>query len=161
MKKTALLGSIFALMFLVACGTTQPSVGNDAVVSGLNKQLAKASVGGFDYKSTTIPSWKYDAWAKVSAPVIQNVLTQVPDGYVLQVTGHTDSTGPETAVGDKPGNIKISTDRAFAVHSSLKKNGITSSKLTYKGVGSSQPLPGVATDDASQRRVSFVVVPGK
>lgn len=159
MKKTALLGAILALMFTVACTSTQtPNVG-DGAVAGLNKQLEKASVSGFDYKSTTIPSWKYDAWAKVSAPVVQSVLTQVPDGYVLQVTGHTDSRGPETAVGDKPGNIKISTDRALAVHTSLRKNGITSDKLTYKGVGSSQPLAGVATDHASQRRVSFLVVP--
>ena len=156
MKKTAVIGAIFALMFLAACSST--SVGS-GVVGGLNKQLEKASIGGFDYKSSTIPAWKYDAWAKVSAPVVQNVLTQVPEGYVLQVTGHTDSRGPETATGDKPGNIKISTDRAKSVYDSLRRNGITSDKLTYKGVGSAQPLSGVSPDDASQRRVSFVVVP--
>jgi outer membrane protein OmpA-like peptidoglycan-associated protein len=160
MKKTALVCALFSMVFMLACETAQVQApGGDVVVAGLNKGLEKASVGGFDYKSSEVPSWKYDAWAKVSAPVVQQTITQVPEGYVLQVTGHTDSRGPETAEGSKPGNVKISTDRAKAVHTSLRNNGITSDKLTYKGVGSSKPLPNVAATDEKQRRVSFIVVP--
>ena len=158
MKKLALICALLTTVFLLACESTQVQTEAPGV-SLLNKQLEKATLGGFGYKSSDVPSWEYDAWAKVSAPVVQQTLTQVPDGYVLQVTGHTDSRGPEQAVGAKPGNIKISTDRAKAVHTSLRNNGITSDKLTYKGVGSSQPLEGVPEDDAQQRRVSFIVVP--
>ena len=157
MKKIALICATLTTVFLIACGTT-PDV-SVSPVAALNKQLERATLEGFDYKSSEVPSWKYDAWAKVSAPVVQQTLTQVPDGYVLQVTGHTDSSGPEQPVGAKPGNIKISTDRANAVHTSLRNNGITSDKLTYKGVGSSQPLADTPGTDPKQRRVSFVVVP--
>ncbi|MCL2025759.1 MAG: OmpA family protein [Leptospirales bacterium] len=157
MKKIALICATLATFFFLACGTT-PDV-SLSPVAALNKQLERASLEGFEYKSSEVPSWRYDAWAKASAPVVQQVLAKVPDGYVLQVTGHADSSGPEHPVGNKPGNIKISTDRASAVHSSLRKSGVTSDKLTFKGVGSSQPLAGVRGDDSKQRRVSFVVVP--
>ena len=165
MKKVALACALLTMLFLLACETGQttdtPEVTAAAApgVSALNKTLEKVSIGGFAYKSSAIPSWEYDTWAKVSTPLVQQTLTQVPEGYVLQVTGHADSSGPEQAVGSKPGNIKLSTDRAKAVHTSLQKNGITSDKLTYKGVGSSQPLEGISGNDAKQRRVSFVVVP--
>jgi len=164
MKKIASFCAFLTMAFLLACETTQPAdttvaASGGPAVAALNKGLEKVSVGGFAYKSSEIPSWEYDGWAKLSAPVVQQTLTQVPEGYVLQVTGHSDSRGPEQAVGSKPGNIKISTDRAKAVYTSLQKNGITSDKLTYKGVGSSQPLAGVPEDDAKQRRVSFIVVP--
>ena len=156
MKKAAIICALLTTVFLLACESTQEVA---SPVSMLNKNLERASVGGFGYKSSEVPSWEYDAWAKASAPLVQQTLTQVPEGYLLQVTGHTDSTGPEQAVGAKPGNIKISTDRAKGVYDSLKKQGITSDKLTYKGVGSSQLLDGVPGNDAKQRRVSFQVVP--
>ncbi|MCL1910972.1 MAG: OmpA family protein [Leptospirales bacterium] len=159
MKRIALICTLLATVFMLACETAQvQSVGSPGVIA-LNKSLEQVSIGGFGYKDSEVPSWQYDNWAKVSAPLVQETLTQVPDGYVLQITGHADSSGPEQPVGSKPGNIKISTDRAKNVHGALQKHGITSDKLTYKGVGSSQPLAGVAGTDAKQRRVSFVVVP--
>lgn len=162
MKKTALFAALIAMTALTACGsttTTASSPSSSAWVAATNKALQNASVTGFEYKATTIPSWKYDAWSKVSAPVVKEAITNLPEGYVLQVTGHADSRGPEEATGSKPGNMKISTDRAKNVHASLKNNGIDSPKMTHKGVGSSMPLEGVASDDAAQRRVSFMVVP--
>jgi outer membrane protein OmpA-like peptidoglycan-associated protein len=98
-------------------------------------------------------------WAKAAAPVVKEVINNLPEGYVLQVTGHSDGRGPEDPVGAKPGNIKISTDRAKAVYDSLGRQGITSPKMTYKGIGSSEPISGIDPDDAQQRRVTFKVVP--
>jgi outer membrane protein OmpA-like peptidoglycan-associated protein len=100
-------------------------------------------------------------WATAAAPVVKGVIDKLPEGYVLQVTGHTDARGPEGPVGAKPGNIKISTDRAKAVFDALKAKGVTSPKMTYKGVGSSELIPGVDPKDAQQRRVTFKVVPQK
>jgi len=147
----------------VGCATaTDVSKASDpsaAYVNMQNEQLAKLPVSGFEYKSAAVPPQSWDKWAKVAAPVVKEVINKLPEGYVLQVTGHTDSRGPETAYGAKPGNMKISTDRARAVYNSLKKQGITSPRMTYKGVGSSEPLSGVDSADPQQRRVTFKVVP--
>lgn len=124
-----------------------------------NEQLANFPVAGFGYKSSSVPQQQWDAWAKNAAPVIKKVIDSMPEGYVLQVTGHTDSSGPEDPTGNKPGNIKISSDRAKEVYDALKKAGITSPKMTFKGVGSSEPVDGVDGRDPKQRRVSFKVVP--
>lgn len=162
MKKIVM--SIFTLIIataIISCGDKQvktkpaPSGG---LVGPLNKQLQEASLDGFGYKSTKPPASKFDKWAKSAAPLVKKVLTQLPEGYVLQITGHTDASGPEEPEGNKPGNIKISTGRAKAIFSSLKRQGINSPKLTYKGVGSSELDPNYDDRSANQRRVTFVIV---
>ena len=40
----------------------------------------------------------------------------------------------------------------------LKKAGVPAKKLSYKGVGISEPLEGVDGKDAKQRRVSFTAI---
>jgi len=164
MKKVFLAVFVLALGLAIACGTTPVKpvdVGDPkmAMVSAQNKQLAKLPVEGFEYKSAQVPAQKWDMWAKAAAPVVKEVITNLPEGYVLQVTGHTDGRGPEQPAGAKPGNIKISRDRAKGVHDSLGRAGITSPKMTYKGVGFSEPLAGIDADDPQQRRVTFKVVP--
>ncbi len=128
-------------------------------VKSSNEQLAKIPVAGFGYKSSKVPAQKWNKFAKDAAPIIKKIIDNLPEGYVLQVTGHADSRGPEEPVGRKPGNIKISTDRAKAVYNALRKEGIDSPNMTYKGVGSSEPIEGVDSADDSQRRVTFRVVP--
>jgi len=130
-----------------------------AWVSASNKQLLKVPVKGFAYKSSKVPSQRWDRWAKSAAPVVKGIINKLPSGYVLQITGHTDARGPEQPEGNKPGNIKISENRAKSVFQALKKNGITSPEMVYKGVGSSDPIDGVNERSASQRRVTFLVVP--
>ncbi|MBP7734975.1 MAG: OmpA family protein [Spirochaetes bacterium] len=155
---------IISAVFIVSCAKEQvkepDKVGaNSALVSSSNEQLAKYPVTGFGYKSSKVPPQSWNNWAKVAAPVVKGIIAQLPDGYVLEVRGHTDGRGPESAEGNKPGNTKISTDRAKAVYDSLGKAGITSPKLTYRGVGSSEPLSGADPKGAEQRRVTFQVVP--
>ncbi len=166
MKKLSLMVTVIAVIFMVACGTSpevkQPAGDpNVALVSAQNKQLEKIPVTGFAYKSAVVPKQDWDKWATAAAPVVKEVLNKLPEGYVLQVTGHADGSGPEEPVGNKPGNIKISTDRAKAVYNALKAKGIDSPKMTYKGVGSSELLPGVDPRDGANRRVTFKVVPKK
>ena len=131
----------------------------DVWVKSSNEQLARVPFDGFAYKSSEIPSQKWDKWAVTAAPVISGVISKLPEGYVLQVTGHADGSGPEEAEAGKPGNIKISTDRARSVYNSLRKKGISSPKMTYKGVGSSQLISDADSRSGSQRRVTFNVVP--
>ena len=161
-----LMCAVCMSIFAVSCATTevkeQPvvatSLGSDAIVKAQNEQLAKVSVEGFALGNADVPAQKWDSWAKVAAPVVKTIIDNLPKGYVFQVTGHADSTGSEDASAGFVGNKKLSEQRAYAVYSSLKKQGITSSRITYKGVGSSEPLSGVSGDGDAQRRVSFRVV---
>jgi outer membrane protein OmpA-like peptidoglycan-associated protein len=165
MKKiTALIAIIMSCFLIASCAKEQvkepAKVGaDDTFVPASNTQLAKYPVSGFAYKSSRVPPQEWDRWAKIAAPVVKEILNKLPDGYALELRGHADSSGPETAEGDKPGNLKISTDRAKAVYDSLGRSGISSPKITYRGVGSSEPLAGVDPKSGEQRRVTFVIVP--
>lgn len=165
MKKALIaMTLIISSIFIVSCAKQQvkgpDTVGADsAMVSTSNEQLAKYPVTGFGYKSSKVPPQSWNNWAKVAAPVVKGIIDKLPDGYALEVRGHTDGRGPESPEGNKPGNMKISTDRAKAVYDSLGRAGIKSPKLTYRGVGSSEPLAGADPKGAEQRRVTFQVVP--
>ena len=152
------------ISFIAGCGSS-PQVEKDTggettkMISAQNKQLANSSLGGFGYKSSKLPRAQWDNWARNAAPVVKDILTKIPEGYVLQVTGHADASGPEEPTGNKPGNIKISSDRAYTVYSALKRAGIESPRMTYKGIGSSELLEGVDPRSGEQRRVTFKVMP--
>jgi flagellar motor protein MotB len=163
MRKATLFLAALACICALGCGSKEVKQ-EPASLPGFdlklaNQQLARIPVDGFAYKSSEVPAQKWDKWAETAAPVVKGIIDRLPANHVLQVTGHTDASGPENPQGAKPGNIKISTDRAKAVHAALRKKGITSEKLTYKGVGSSEPLEGVDSRSPEQRRVTFVVVP--
>lgn len=139
-----------------------PEVGGEnPFVSASNTQLSKYPVAGFAYKSSKVPPQEWDRWAKVAAPAVKEIVEKLPDGYMLELRGHTDARGPEQAENTKPGNSKISADRAKAVYDSLGKAGIKSDKITYRGVGSAEPLKDIDAQDARQRRVTFLIVPKK
>jgi outer membrane protein OmpA-like peptidoglycan-associated protein len=164
MKKTFAVITIIASFFIFSCAKEQvkqpDKVGVDnAFIGASNEQLAKYPVTGFGYKSSKVPAQSWDKWASVAAPVVKDIVSKLPDGYVLEVRGHADARGPEDPEGVKPGNLKISSDRANAVIESLKKQGITSDKIRPRGVGSSETLSSTDPKGADQRRVTFVVVP--
>jgi hypothetical protein len=163
-KATGLATFILLSSFLVFSCATQvekapPPEKGTFSLSATNAQLAYYPVTGFAYKSTIIPSDSWAQWAKNAEPIVKGIIDKIPDGYVLQVTGHADSSGPEQPVGNKPGNIVISKDRAVAVYEALRQDGVKSSKMITKGVGSSQPILGVDTRSGKQRRVTFTIVP--
>jgi outer membrane protein OmpA-like peptidoglycan-associated protein len=162
-KLTIVITIIIGFFLIISCAKEQvkepEKVGVDAgFLSASNTQLAKYPVEGFAYKSSKVPPQSWDKWAKVAAPAVKEIVSKIPDGYVLEVRGHADARGPETAEGSKPGNMKISTDRAKAIYDSLAKAGISSSKITYKGVGSSDIMNGADSKAAEQRRVTFGIV---
>ena len=70
----------------------------------------------------------------------------------LEVGGHTDN------VGDAAANQKLSEARAATVVKALIDRGITSSRVSPKGYGASQPIADNRTDDgrAKNRRVELV-----
>ncbi len=78
----------------------------------------------------------------------QNKLVQ------LQITGHTDD------VGSEKDNLILSEKRAQAVVDYLASNGISKSRLRYKGYGESKPLkPNTSEENRQQnRRIEMQVV---
>lgn len=73
-------------------------------------------------------------------------------GSIIEVTGHTDNSGPE------PGNIALSTERALAVRAALIRRGIPEDGLRARGVGSRQPVEGLDPADPANRRIEFTVL---
>jgi OOP family OmpA-OmpF porin len=73
-------------------------------------------------------------------------------GSIIMITGHTDSSGPE------PGNIALSRERAEAVRDALVARGIPADGLRASGVGSRDPVDGLAPGDPANRRIEFSVI---
>jgi len=77
-------------------------------------------------------------------------LQKNPQWYV-EIQGHTDSTGP------KAWNDTLSQMRADSVMNYLVSHGISASRLTANGYGSSEPVASNDTAEGRQqnRRVDF------
>jgi OOP family OmpA-OmpF porin len=83
------------------------------------------------------------------------ILIQVPD-LKVEIGGHTDATGTDAY------NMKLSEERAKAVHDYLVTNfpQITAGNLTSKGYGESAPIATNKTKEgrAKNRRVEFKIL---
>ncbi len=93
--------------------------------------------------------------SKKELDAIGNILIQVPD-LAIEVGGHTDAQGSDQF------NMKLSDDRAKAVHDYLEKNfpQLKPDNLTSKGYGESQPVASNDTKEgqAQNRRVEFRIL---
>ncbi|MFM7859237.1 MAG: OmpA family protein, partial [Flammeovirgaceae bacterium] len=71
----------------------------------------------------------------------------------IQISGHTDNSGNERY------NLKLSRDRAEAVAIYLIDHAIDETRITFQGLGSSQPLVSNFTEEGRQknRRVEIVM----
>jgi outer membrane protein OmpA-like peptidoglycan-associated protein len=85
---------------------------------------------------------------------VAKVLTDNPQIELLQIEGHTDSTGTAAA------NRKLSQQRAEAVITYLVSKGVVAGRMKAKGFGPDKPIADNATDDGKEknRRVEFNIV---
>jgi outer membrane protein OmpA-like peptidoglycan-associated protein len=92
------------------------------------------------------------AQAKTNLTKLANVLKKYPDTNI-EVLGHTDDKGTDQY------NQGLSERRAIAASNYLKSQGITSNRLTTRGLGESDPKVANDTDAnrAENRRVEFVI----
>jgi len=77
------------------------------------------------------------------------------DGFVVQVVGHTDDSGPRDY------NVQLSRRRAEAVTAYLKQQGVPGSRLRAEGRGGSEPAAEVSDlsdgGPADQRRIELFI----
>jgi len=85
---------------------------------------------------------------------VATVLTEF-DKTILEVTGHTDSTGSDSY------NLQLSERRARAVANRLTENSVAQSRILSMGFGESRPIANNQTDAGrtENRRVELVLVP--
>ncbi len=158
--KISILASVLALSaFSVACGSTQKteerSLGGNMIIDAANGQLAKVPVIGFPPFGTSMPITQFDQYGENSATAAKAVIASMPAGYKLQVTGHANQHAQKSAGYTK----NLSTQRAKYVYNYFVKKGVDKSKLTYVGVGDSEPDTSLSRDQ--NRRVTFRLVEGK
>jgi len=163
MKKVLVVLFVAAAAFTFACSSSQttqqaetPQVSSGAgmMVSATNEALKPAAdaLDVFQPSSAALTSRNRSLISSKAVAVIKEVVNKVPEGYVIQVTGHSAMV-KDAATDD------VSTNRAKAVYNELLRAGIDRNKLTYKGIATSEMLPGLDGLDPKQRRVSFKVVP--
>lgn len=72
----------------------------------------------------------------------------------IRILGHTDSTGSEED------NLALSQDRAKAVYQALIDAGIDASRLSYQGLGESDPIDtnDTAAGRQNNRRTEFILI---
>jgi OmpA-OmpF porin, OOP family len=85
---------------------------------------------------------------------VAKVLTDNPQIELLQVEGHTDSTGTAAI------NRTLSQKRAESVMAYLSSKGVPGGRMKAKGFGPDKPVADNTTDDGKEknRRVEFNIV---
>ena len=103
----------------------------------------------FAVNSYTLLPGAYDELNRVA-----NVLRQYPE-TIIQIAGHTDSTGSFDA------NQRLSEQRAESVRNALVGMGVNSSRFSLIGYGESRPIASNNTEAGRQlnRRVEVRIIP--
>lgn len=170
MKKeiSLIISSLMIAVFVSACsgagqvktgapGDQQMNVktdsgGSDFAVDAINNQIKDFSIDGFHGGSSKINKNEDLENLKKIVGLVKPIIDKVPDGYVMQITGHCAD------YDSKAKQNSVSTARAKKIYDELKKAGANEKKMTYKGAGISKPLEGLSGKDFKQRRVSFKAI---
>ncbi|HQO40647.1 MAG TPA: OmpA family protein [Spirochaetota bacterium] len=164
-----IIGSVILAFFVSACGggeqvkteqttdDTQVQVqsgagADDMAIKAINNEIDEFFIDGFSGDSSKIRDKEDMEKMKKIVRLVKPIVNRVPDGYVMQITGHTADY--ESTARQK----KVSEARAKAVYNALINEGVSAKKLVYRGVGSDEPRPGYDKKDFAQRCVSFKAV---
>ena len=169
MRKILILTAVTAIVSLNACKQQQMIVNPGAVVSrdgtddGLKnvktefKDAARTDEGiKFTLSSDVLfpsnSSYLTDA-AKLELAKLSKLLKQ-DNSKKIRVDGHTDATGEEKY------NVWLSEKRAASVKKFLEDAGVSSSRISTKGLGPTKPIADNKTADGRQknRRVEVIIL---
>lgn len=117
-----------------------------------SQDLVKAlnlAIINFESDSATVAADGRDLLTKIATAI-----KAAPPTSVIEIDGHTDSTG------DPAANQVLSEQRATAVRAILIENGVSPTMLMVKGFGDSRPIASNDTPDGrfTNRRIEFVVI---
>lgn len=103
----------------------------------------------FQTNSSTLSNTAQSSLSMFSQSLLNNPDTDI------QIQGYTDSTGNDNI------NIPLSENRARSVYNYLLSNGVAANRMTYFGLGASNPIASNATPQgrAENRRVEVYIVP--
>lgn len=126
---------------------TEPNFEDYLFLSKLNTPIILQNIT-FETGKSTLKSSSFN-----ELDSLVNLLQRNPT-YKIKITGHTDNVGKEED------NLKLSEDRAKAVANYLIEKGILKERITYKGLGSSQPISKEQTEESrsKNRRVEFTII---
>ncbi|HNE19479.1 MAG TPA: OmpA family protein [Turneriella sp.] len=172
MKKTWMIIAGLAL-FAAACSSTekkteqpvveqpkaeaQPAVQARSVDMGAQLDSANEKLAGVAMLS--LPAFKasasndsFQSGAAKALDTAKSVQGDIPEGHVLQITGHGNKHPDES----KRSGVQLSEQRAKLVYNYFVKNGFPKEKLAYRGVGSAQNDEKLSREQ--NRRVTFRIV---
>jgi outer membrane protein OmpA-like peptidoglycan-associated protein/uncharacterized protein YidB (DUF937 family) len=129
---------------MTALSALKPGFTASDVVSALNLQIVH-----FDTGSAAVP-WYNRQVLKAAAAALK----QLPAGTVIEIAGHTDSTG------DPAANMTLSQQRADAVRAVLIEYDVPAEMLIAKGYGASKPVASNDTPEGQfqNRRIEYRAV---
>ena len=127
---------------------------------GTAKGLAVDATGCVIAQTTVLQDVQFETNSSRLTPRAVEILTAVAGslktqpGLKLEISGHTDSLGPQST------NLTLSLNRAKSVEDFLIKQGIASTRLQSEGYGEFIPVDTNETDEgrAKNRRVEFKVM---
>lgn len=176
MKKVPglILTSLMVIALLVSCGETAKQQtktdtavadstkdikvksgsddGDNLAINAINRQVKDFAIDGFPGDSAKLSKSEDLENMKKIVKLVKPIIESVPDGYVMQITGH--AANQNTKARQK----SVSVSRASKIYEELKKSGVPAKKMSYKGVGAEDPDSRYSDKDAKQRRVSFKAV---
>ena len=150
--------------------------GVEIVAKGYLLHLDVIDVTGKTFDEVIVKNFELDRVEVGAKVILQNIYfetgkaTLKPESYIslnnvvklmdnnpslhIEISGHTDN------VGSLKFNTKLSNDRAKSVVDYLIKQGVASSRLSYKGYAYNQPIAPNNTSEgrAKNRRVEFKVL---
>jgi OOP family OmpA-OmpF porin len=140
---------------LVAASLTGLEIVNRLEIGTDPREVVQSQIDALDLTGITfdVGSASLASDSAVILDQVVEILAAHPD-VMVEVSGHTDASGNEES------NLSLSRDRADAVVAYLVSHGISSSRLTAVGYGSSQPIADNSTAEgrAANRRIEFVVL---
>ncbi|UOX87974.1 OmpA family protein [Amycolatopsis sp. FBCC-B4732] len=123
--------------------TAPPPTDKAGVQAEIDRMLAEAPVTFVPDTARLTPE------GEQAARGIAVALAKSPETFRYRVTGHV-GRGP----GGESAALKLSRDRARAVARILTTNGLTTKRVTYRGLGDTRPADGGEED----RRVEITVI---
>lgn len=128
------------------------AVDNTEIVEAANQKLLSVPMLALPAFKSSYKQKRFAAEAEKTLDVVKGVLPDLPEGYVIEITGHSNPYPP----GSKSKTRRLSTQRARKVYDYFVQEGVDKERLRYRGVGSEE-----YDDELSHknnRRVTFRVV---